>query len=227
MGKDILRRAPYTPGAYMNEQKLNCMTYYAYFGKHLLNNEYYVMPLAEVMRRRQTLAYDFCDKRFFIRPVSNMKTFHAGVFDMKDDLNTLEKAKSRLRCDETTLVLVAQPQPLLREWRFFMYKNRVITGSQYLKNDAVDCGLVTEKDQYLADYVHQVMRDVQWYPETLWSLDICEVDRGSDVDTGRATELKVLELGSYSCAGEYDIDLSLYVEAGVRAAIEDWEKVQA
>jgi hypothetical protein len=49
----------------------------------------------------------------------------------------------------------------------------------------------------------------------LYTVDICE----------SAGELYVLELGSFSCAGEYGADLSLMVEAGARAALEDYAAV--
>jgi hypothetical protein len=48
-----------------------------------------------------------------------------------------------------------------------------------------------------------------------YTVDICEADG----------ELYVLELGSYSCAGEYGVDLGLLIEAGAKAAREDYAAV--
>jgi hypothetical protein len=66
-----------------------------------------------------------------------------------------------------------------------------------------------------AGYFSQVLKQVNWYPESLYTVDICESEG----------ELYVLELGSFSCAGEYGCDLSLIVEAGAKAAWEDYEAV--
>ena len=212
LGRDILRTT-WIPGAYMDQQNLSCTTYYAHFGEYLLNNRYFVLPLAELVRRRvEILDYFEVDRELFIRPDSNMKLFRAGVFDMRS-LNTIEALSSELKREKTTLVLVGEKKPITREWRFFAYKDEIITGSLYLIGEEQ----VNERIQggYLEDYAARVIKQVGWYPEILYTIDICESDG----------ELYVLELGSFSCAGEYGCDMSLIVEAGVRAAREDWAAV--
>ena len=56
---------------------------------------------------------------------------------------------------------------------------------------------------------------VSWYPESVCTIDICESEG----------ELYVLELGSFSCAGEDACDLSAIVEFGAKAAWFDYEAV--
>jgi len=212
LGRDILRTS-WVPGAYMDEKNLRCTTYYAYFGEYLLNNRYFILPLGELVRRKtEILDYFRSTGRVFIRPDSNMKSFRAGVFDLQV-LDTMQALGSELRRDETTLVLVSGVRSITKEWRFFVYKNEVVTGSLYLVGEErIDEQI---KDGYLVNYLSEVLRQVNWYPELLYSVDICESDG----------ELYVLELGSYSCAGEYGCDLSLMIEAGAKAAWEDYEAV--
>jgi hypothetical protein len=69
----------------------------------------------------------------------------------------------------------------------------------------------------LANYLAEVLKQVNWYPELLYTVDICESEG----------ELYILELGSFSCAGEYGCDLSLIVEVGAKAAWEDYEAVNS
>lgn len=209
LGRDVLRTS-WISGAYMDQRNLSCTAYYAHYGQHLLNNQYFILPMAELIRRKAEIL-DYFDSagELFIWPNSNMKLFHAGVFDLKS-LYTLEKLNSKLRQTKTTLVLVGKTRPISREWRFFAYKDEIITGSLYLVgeeqiNERVSGG-------YLTDYAANVIKQVGWYPETVYTIDICE----------SAGELYVLELGSFSCAGEYGCDVGLIVEAGVRAAREDW-----
>jgi ATP-grasp domain, R2K clade family 3 len=128
-------------------------------------------------------------------------------------LNNLALFKSELGIKETTLLLVSRKQPITREWRFFVYKNQVITGSLYLVGEErID---ETIRDGYLVSYLSEVLKNVDWYPDTLYTADVCE-SQG---------ELHLLELGSYSCAGEYGCDFRLLIEAGAKAAWEDYEAV--
>jgi hypothetical protein len=114
---------------------------------------------------------------------------------------------SELKRDETTLVLVSGKRAITKEWRFFVYKNQIITGSLYLVGEErVD---ETIRGGYLENYLSEV-----FCPSELVSR-IC-LHQG---------ELYVLELGSFSCAGEYACDLSAIVEFGAKAAWEDYEAV--
>jgi hypothetical protein len=209
LGRNILRTS-WIPGAYMDEQNLRCSTYYTYFGAHLLNNQYFILPLGELIRRRtEILDYFGSTGELFIRPDSNMKFFRAGLFNLQI-LNSLPALSGELGRDATTLVLVSGKQPIAREWRFFVYKNEIITGSLYLVGEERINELI--KGGYLVEYLTQVLQQVNWYPDRLYSIDICESNG----------ELHILELGSYSCAGEYGADLDLIIEYGAKAALEDF-----
>ena len=212
LGRDILRTS-WIPGAYMHERNLSCTTYYAHFGQHLLNNQYFILPLGELIRRRtEILDYFQSSGELFIRPNSNMKLFRAGLFDLAK-LNTIEALSSELKRDKTTLVLTSRKRAVEREWRFFVYKQEIITGSLYLvEEDRIDQKV---KGGAVENYLATVLKQVDWYPELLYTIDVCEAEG----------ELHILELGSYSCAGAYGCDLDLLVEAGIRAAREDYAAV--
>jgi hypothetical protein len=91
------------------------------------------------------------------------------------------------------LVLVSGKQAITKEWRFFV-KNQIITGSLYLVGEErVD---ETIRGGYLENYLSEVFKEVIWYPESVCTIDICESEG----------KLYVLELGSFSCAGEYAFD---------------------
>lgn len=212
LGRNVLKTS-WIPGAYLDEKNLRCFTYYNYFGKYLLNNKYFFLSLSELIRRKdEILEYFKSDGEVFIRPDSNMKPFNAGAFDL-NRLNTIKALKSELNTSDTILVLVSKKQLITREWRFFVYKNQVITGSLYLVGEERIHEII--KGGYLENYINQVLSSVNWYPEALYTIDICE-SQG---------ELYVLELGSYSCAGEYACDLDLIIEAGASSAIEEYEAI--
>jgi hypothetical protein len=212
LGRDILRTS-WISGAYMDEKNLRCSSYYTYFGQYLLNNKYFILSLGELLRRKTEIREYFkSDGDLFVRPESNMKSFRAGVFNL-NILNTMQSLGSELKRDETTLVLVSGKRAITKEWRFFVYKNQIITGSLYLVGEErVD---ETIRGGYLENYLSEVFKEVSWYPESVYTIDICESEG----------ELYVLELGSFSCAGEYACDLSAIVEFGAKAAWEDYEAV--
>jgi hypothetical protein len=72
LARNILRTS-WVPGAYMDDKNLRCSTYYTYFGKYLLNNKYFILPLGELIRRRQEiLDYFESEGNLFITiPVEN------------------------------------------------------------------------------------------------------------------------------------------------------------
>src|SRR5258708_6457278 len=53
--QQILLHHSWTPGAWCSAENLDCKTYYAYFGQHLLNQHYAIMPGVEAIRQRDWL----------------------------------------------------------------------------------------------------------------------------------------------------------------------------
>jgi hypothetical protein len=118
----------------------------------------------------------------------------------------MQSLGSELKRDETTLVLVSGKRAITKEWKIFVYKNQIITGSLYLVGEErVD---ETIRGGYLENYLSEV-----FCPSELVSR-ICLHDRYLRV-RGRAL----------CCAGEYACDLSAIVEFGAKAAWEDYEAV--
>ena len=76
----------------------------------------------------------------------------------------------------------------------FVYKNQIITASLYLVGEERVDGTI--RGGYLENYLSEVFKEVSWYPESVCTIDICESEG----------KLYVLELGSFSCAGEYAFD---------------------
>ena len=138
----------------MDEKNLRCSSYYTYFGQSLLNNKYFLLSLGELLRRETEIMEYFKSAGYlFVRPDSNMKSFQAGVFNL-NILNTMQSLGSELKRDETTLVLVSGKRAITKEWRFFVYKNQIITGSLYLVGEErVD---ETIRGGYLENYLSEV-----------------------------------------------------------------------
>ena len=105
--------------------------------------------------------------------------------------------------DPEELVVVAPPVVIKREWRVVVANNKVIAGSEYnnLSDDAWSGvqKLPEEVSQYaqgILDSVTKIGTVNRYYPDPVWTIDICESETG----------LKVVEVGSFSCAGMFACD---------------------
>src|SRR5262249_60412170 len=101
-------RAPrrWVPGAWCDPTNLDCTTYFAHFGKFLLNQNYAILPGVEAIRQRAWLYEVFGrDDEVFARPTGCGKVF-TGRCIFKDDFVA---ALGPTRYDPATLVLGAAP----------------------------------------------------------------------------------------------------------------------
>lgn len=220
LARSIRRETNWVPGTYLNEKQLDCTFYYAKYGPYMLNREYMIMPLSEVVRQKEFIFDSFYrggEAPLFIRPTSNMKRFHAGIFNIHKEYPDFKSLAGHLRAEDTELVLVAPKKQIRWEARLFMYKDTVVTGSVYLFHDKEKYKRI-RPDTFIASWASNLIQKIGWYPDKLWSLDICSEGRYGDGD------LKILEIGSYGSAGEYACDLDLYVDAANQAALEDFNE---
>jgi len=68
--------ALWTPGVFATVEHFFCSHYYAHFGRFLLNQNYAMLPFAELLRRADWLFAAFGrDGRIFVRPDSPLKLF--------------------------------------------------------------------------------------------------------------------------------------------------------
>jgi hypothetical protein len=126
--REIQLHCRWVPGAWCDPANLDCTAYFAYFGKFLLNQPYAILPGVEAIRQRDWL-FDVLgtDDEVFVRPASCHKLF-TGRSVYRDDFPA---ALAPSRYDPTTLVGVAAPRDIAREWRLVVSGDRVIAGSQY------------------------------------------------------------------------------------------------
>ena len=51
-GRQLQREKAWIPGAYCNFDNLCCSTYYSHWGKYLLNENYVILPILEILRQK-------------------------------------------------------------------------------------------------------------------------------------------------------------------------------
>jgi hypothetical protein len=199
----------WVPGAWCDPQNLDCTTYFAHFGRFLLNQHYTILPGIEAIRQRDWLFEALGkDDEVFARPCGCPKLF-TGRCVFKDDFAA---ALAPTRYDPATLVVVAAPREIGREWRLVVAGDRVIAASQY----AVEGSKCVEPGcpQEVCGFVEGMLAEVRWRPDPIFMLDVCE-------SQGR---LWLVEINGLSCSWLYQCDLAAVVAEASALARTAWER---
>jgi hypothetical protein len=142
------------------------------------------------------------DGKAFIRPCEDLKAFTGFVIDedyltkWQFSINEGEKSTRSLQLTNDTMVVVAPPKLVLREWRFFVVNGKVISGSQYRtaysKNETAD----VDADVYA---YAQNMADT-WNPAPCFAIDIASTEGGD--------RLSIVEMNCFNGSGVYLCDMA-------------------
>jgi hypothetical protein len=207
--QQILLHHRWAPGAWCSAANLDCAAYYAHFGRHLLNEHYAILPGVEAIRQRDWLFSVFGrDDQVFARPTSAHKLFVGRCIDR----GAFAAALAPARYDPATLVVVAAPRPIEREWRLVVVGDRVVAGSQYAAGGrrAVEAGCPAE----VRAFAEVVLGDARWRPDPAFMLDVCE-------SAGRPW---LVELNSFSGSWLYRCALPEVVSATSELAEQSWRE---
>jgi hypothetical protein len=195
------------PGAWCHPENLDCTRYYAYFGSFLLNQNYAIMPGVEAIRQRDWLFSSFAkNDAVFARPTGCHKLF-VGRCITRD---SFARALAPTRYDPTTLVVVAAPRSIAREWRLVVVGDHVIAGSQYAEDGRRAIALACPAE--VRDFAESMLAEIHWSPDPIFMLDVCE-------SGGR---LWLVELNSFSGSWLYQCDLSAVVAEASELASRAW-----
>jgi hypothetical protein len=214
LARQLQREKAWVPGIYCNFNNLSCVTYFSHWGKYLLNDDYMMLPLLEVARRRAEVYDKFGeDGCIFMRPDSGAKTFYGNVYPFEEldaEIRLMDGYAGR-PLDEI-LVVVSSPKPITREWRVVVSSaSGPLAASQYKKD-----GKLAE-ERGCPDGVWKLAAEVSkdpWQPDPLYVVDICEC----------WGKYFFLEVNSFSCSGYYKCDPLPIVTAASKLASEEWHE---
>jgi hypothetical protein len=205
----LLREKNWIPCGWCTLANFECFKYYTYWGKHLFNQDYIMIPLQELIRRKEYIFENFGeDNKIFVRPSSGYKEFDGEVISL-DGLN--ESMLSFVSEDSPELlVVVSSPKKIDREWRFVVTDTEVITGSMYKDNGSVEMELSKEGSPEW-DYVRRLVEGAVWHPDKTYTMDVCE-------SNGKKY---LLELNAFSTSGFYDCDLKKIISTASEMAVTE------
>ena len=213
--KWVQENTDWEPGAIANNDAFRCRSYYPIFGKHLLNRRHLFMPFGCLEERRDDLfkwlGEDDC---IFVRPDNNDKPFAGQLVRREkwDEDMALVGFYDSVTPD--LMVVVAEPQNITHEYRFFVHDGEVLTGSMY-RESAYTMGTREARDVEepwaMARIFAQRAKGLGYNPDPIWSLDVCK-----DAEN----QTRILEVGSFSCAGIYECDTDILAKAATKIARE-------
>lgn len=180
------------PGVIFNPETFRYEAWLKGYGaENMLNGDGVVQRFGDVRPVRGS--------RVFIRPCEDLKAFNGQVIEalqLKDWVaRTIEgEVSSRaVQLNVDTMVVVAEPKFLYREWRFFVVGGKVITGSQY--KDVYGRRDDPDVDQDVIDFTQKMVD--KWQPGDCFVIDVADTQDG----------LKVIEINCFNGSGVYACDV--------------------
>jgi hypothetical protein len=205
--REIQLHRRWVPGAWCDPDNLDCSCYFAHFGKFLLNQNYAILPGVEAIRQRDWLFEVFGKEgEVFARPTGCDKVF-TGRCIFKD---AFAPALGPTRYDPATLVVVAAPREVGREWRLVVAGDRVVAGSQYAAEGS-KCVEPACPEEIRA-FAESMLAAVRWRPDPIFMVDVCE-------SGGRPW---LVELNGFSTSWLYACNLETVVAEASELAARVW-----
>jgi len=211
LGRQMQREKAWVPGVYCNYENLCCMTYFSHWGEYLFNDDYIMLPMMEILRRREFVFDNYgIDDRVFIRPNSGAKTFTGQVIErekMDRDFSLFSDYAGKPM--DKIIAVISSPKVIEKEWRIVVVDKKVIAASLYKVNDKLTEEEGCPKEAWeLAKKI--AIED--WQPDIAYTLDICLLNG----------KYYLLEANSWSCAGMYKCNVHDVVKAIREAAINEY-----
>ena len=212
----IRRHKPlWVPGVWYNYDKYKVSHWSAALGKYMLNEDFIILPVAEITRRWEKLFRDVGDgNNLFIRPDNGTKSFGGKTF--YKERWKLDWPNATYMMDPHELCVVSYPCNIGKEWRFIIVEGQVITGSQYKDHGSAEIQDIIPGDDkaYRAWKFAQKIADEKYNPDPMYTIDICEANGG----------FYLVELNNFCSSGLYACDLQKIVAKASELAIREFKE---
>lgn len=212
MISDVQRKVKWVPGAYCNLSYFECTHYYPRLQKYLLNNPCIMLPYGMLLGQKEFLLSTIGNNNcLFVRPSSGFKIF-SGTVIHQDNYEKDVEYLGFYDVEPEKMVVVAEPKNIQREWRLVIVDKKVVAASLYKENEKLILreGCPVEVKDFAELVAHQ------WQPEAVWTMDIAQKYNN---------DLKVIEIGSFSCSGLYACNKSDIIQAVSECAAKEWNDI--
>jgi hypothetical protein len=208
----VYRERRWTPGVFGTMENFACSSYYCFFGKYLLNQDYVMLPFGELARRKDFL-FEVLGRegQIFVRPDSPLKLF-TGQVARRDTFTADLEFMGFYEFPPSSLVLVTTPKRIRDEWRFVVANKQVVAGCQYKIEEQLD---LQPRFEAAAHELAATIAAEDYHPDPVWVMDICRTDDG---------RFHLLEIGGFSSSDLYACDKAAIASAVCQAALVEWER---
>ena len=184
----IAQNKAWIPGAFLNAN-FDHQIIVENWGNHLLNYDGKIKKIRDIK--------EFTEK-FFIRPTNDSKIFDGLIVDFDSFIDWKEKIRTN-NISSGTQVLISTVKEILAEYRLFIVGGKIITGSQYRKNNhTVHNPIIPNETLYFATHILQL-----WQPAKAFTVDIALTNEGH----------KVIEINCINSSEFYASDMAKVVNA--------------
>lgn len=200
----------WVPLIWFDKDAFSCRSYYAHWGKFLLQEDYAFYPLAELPRLKGKLYQSFGKEGMvFIRPDANDKSF-SGRLVPEDNFPKWYEETQDNRPDPAALVVVSSPVRIEAEWRFVIADRKLVAGSGYKGGGSL--GLSSEYMQKASHFAKEVAT-APWQPRAIYCLDVAYCATG---------QYRLVEIGGINSAGLYHCELLPVIRAMNEIAVREF-----
>lgn len=141
----------------------------------------------------------------FIRPVDDGKAFTGEIIDTHKLAAWQDRIQYFSGDDQihpATKVLISSVKSIFREYRFFVVKGKVVTGSLYNEDNKLVRRPLWDEDAPVVAYA-QAMVD-RWTPAEVFVIDIALLNDGTT---------KIIEINNANACGFYSSDIDAFINA--------------
>lgn len=199
--RQLKKHPELTPAMWVNDNfdYLACIKHY---GSHMVNGDATFHQFKDIP--------EFEGVRF-IRPRYDTKLF-TGTLVGGDEFLTWKNnvLNSHIHMFADSEVMVASPKNIRYEYRFFVVKGKVVTGSLYHVDDRLSKKNVDDDADVNAVMARQFAqaRVNEWQPADVFVMDIGLIKN----DVGEL-EGKIVEINTFNCSGFYESDVKKIIQA--------------
>ena len=189
-------RAQYREGIFYDKEVFSTKNYITQWQNKMLNFDSSILTFKEIVNG------PYSEGEWFVRPIYDDKAFSGRVMSF-EDIKKLEASLATSNnpyLNEETLVTIAIPKTIKKEWRHFIVDKEIVSSSRYAENGQPSKSRRDVPNDLLA-FVHTCCQ--QYVPNDIFVIDTALVDNA----------YKIVECNCFNDTGFYDHDIQKIISA--------------
>jgi len=178
------------------------------FNNNMLNNFCYVGNAEDILNKEEKIFSTFgVNDKIWVKPDNPYKLFNAEIIHKKWIYKIFNMISKDINMNNFPCI-VAKPQEIISEYRFFFKKTRILSCSSYKIFGEVE--FTNPINRYVYNFAEEMAflyynelnmgcKSLHTIADNLWTMDVCELSNG---------DIKIVELNSFYSAGFYNCEIN-------------------